>query len=269
MPELPEVETIRRDLMHDIKGKRIADVEVLAPKLIKEPSAVEFKSRLKGATFVNFFRRAKVLSLELSTGDYLVAHLRMTGQLVYAKEKDKQARVIFSLANGEYLNFNDQRLFAELRLVRDWLKLKFVQGLGPEPLGKSFTLAKFKQMLSDKKTKIKPLLMDQSFIAGIGNLYAQEILFLSGILPTRAANQITAAEAQLLYKNIQEVLEDAIRLKGSSVDNYVGGRGEQGKYHLKLKVYMRQGKACVQCKTPISKSALGGRGTCFCPKCQK
>lgn len=269
MPELPEVETIRRDLIRDVKGKKVKDVEVLNSKVIKEPSPSEFKRRIKGSSFRDFLRRAKVLAIKLSSGDYLVVHLRMTGQLVYSADKEKKARVIFDLSNGKYLSFNDQRLFAELRLVRDWQKLKFVKGLGPEPLEKSFTAGKFGDMLKNKKTKIKPLLMDQTFIAGIGNLYAQEALFQAGILPGRAANKLNDAEVKKLYTAIQKVLHDAIRYHGSSVDEYVNGRGEKGEYHLRLKVYGREGKPCSRCKSKIKKVSMGGRGTCFCPKCQK
>ncbi len=269
MPELPEVETIRLDLIRDAKGKKIKDVEILNPKVIKEPRPAEFRRRLKGRTFEDFLRRAKVLAARLSSGDYLVVHLRMTGQLIYATKKEEKARVIFVLSDGKYLNFNDQRLFAELRLVKDWQKLKFVQALGIEPLEKEFTAQKFKQMLSDKKTRIKPLLMDQTFIAGIGNLYAQEALFLAGILPTRPANKLKDQEVKKLHGAIQKVLREGIRYRGSSVDDYVNGRGERGSYHLRLKVYGREGEPCAKCKTRIKKIALGGRGTCFCPRCQK
>ncbi len=269
MPELPEVETIRRDLMRGIKGKKIKDVEILNPRVIKEPRPAQFKKRLKGATFKDFLRRAKVLAIKLSTGDYLVVHLRMTGQLIYSAKKEEKARVIFVLSSGKYLNFNDQRLFAELRLVGDWQKLKFVRGLGLEPLEKEFTVRKFKEMLGAKKTKIKPLLMDQTFIAGIGNLYVQEALFLAGILPARPSNKLKDEEIKKLHQAIQKVLREGIRHRGSSVDEYVNGRGEKGDYQLRLKVYDRKGEPCVRCKTKIKKISLGGRGTCFCPKCQK
>ena len=269
MPELPEVETIRLDLTRDVKGKRIKDVEILNPKVIKEPKPAEFKKRLKGTTFKDFLRRAKLLAIKLSTGDYLVVHLRMTGQLIYSGKRQEKARVILCLSDGKYLNFNDQRLFAELRVVNDWLKLKFVQELGPEPLEKEFTTQKFKQMLKGKKAKIKPLLLDQTFIAGIGNLYAQEALILAGILPTRGANKLKSEEIKKLHAAIQKVLREGIQYRGSSVDNYVNGRGKRGQYHLRLKVYGREDEPCARCKTKIKKINLGGRGTCFCPRCQK
>lgn len=269
MPELPEVETIRRDLTRDIKGKKIKDALILNAKVVKEPAPSEFKRRIRGAVFEDFFRRAKVLACKLSNGSYLVVHLRMTGQLVYSAEKEEKARVIFVLSNGKYLNFCDLRLFAELRLVKDWQKLKFVQELGPEPLEKAFSAQRFKKMLTGKKTRIKPLLMDQTFIAGIGNLYAQEVLFLAGISPLRPANRLKPAEIRKLHQAIQKVLRQAIEYRGSSVDNYVNGRGEQGKFHLRLKVYGREGQPCPRCKSKIRKISLGGRGTCFCPQCQK
>ncbi len=269
MPELPEVETIRRDLIKDLQGEKIRDVEILNPKVIKEPKPQEFRKRLRGAVFKDFLRRAKLLAIKLSTGDFLVVHLRMTGQLVYSGKKEPKARVIFILSNGKYLNYNDQRLFAELRLVGNWQKLKFVRELGIEPLEKGFTAEKFARMLDGKKTKIKPLLMDQTFIAGIGNLYAQEALFLSGILPARPANKLKKQEIEKLHGAIRKVLQEGIRYRGSSVDNYVNGRGNQGAYHLRLKVYGRQGRPCVRCKSTIKKVNLGGRGTCFCPRCQK
>jgi len=269
LPELPEVETIRRDLSKDIQGKKIKEVEILNPKVIKEPRPAEFKKRMKGAILQQFLRRAKVLVIGLSSGDYLVVHLRMTGQLIYSARREQKARVIFVLSNGRYLNFNDQRLFAELRLVKDWRNLQFVQNLGIEPLEKGFTVQKFKQMFSGKKTKIKPLLMDQAFIAGIGNLYAQEALFLAGILPGRPANRLKEQEIKKLHRAIQKVLREAIQYRGSSVDNYVNGRGRRGSYHLRLKLYGRQGEPCAKCKGAIRKISLGGRGTCFCPRCQK
>ncbi|MBN3039066.1 MAG: bifunctional DNA-formamidopyrimidine glycosylase/DNA-(apurinic or apyrimidinic site) lyase [Candidatus Omnitrophica bacterium] len=269
MPELPEVETIRRDLERDIRGKSIKDVEVLNPRVIKTPAPATFRKRLKGVAFKEFLRRGKVLAIRLSSGDYLAVHLRMTGQLVYSKHRDKAARAIFILSNGHFLNFNDQRLFGELHLVKDLKELKFVRNLGPEPLDEEFTVGQFREMLSKRRTKIKPLLMDQTFIGGIGNLYVQEALFLSGILPERPANRITDAETKKLYRSIRQVLRQGIRHRGSSIDNYVSGRGEKGAYHLRLRVYDRKGEECPKCKTRIEKYFLGGRGTCYCPKCQK
>jgi formamidopyrimidine-DNA glycosylase len=266
MPELPEVETIKRDLEKIIVGKKIVEVCVRHPAVIREPSVEKFKKGLEGSTVKNVLRKAKVLILELSNGKSLVIHLKMTGQLVYPGT-GKNPRVIFHLSNGKSLDFNDQRLFAELRLRDDWRTLKFIQGLGPEPF--DVTSDKFKKMLEDKRTKIKPLLMDQSFISGIGNLYASEILFRSRINPERPAKSLTDKEKETLFVRIKEVLHEAIRYGGSSIDDYVRVSGEKGNYVSQHQVYGRQGKPCLVCKTLIEKNSLGGRGTYFCPKCQR
>lgn len=265
MPELPEVETIKRDLEKIITGKNITKVCVHNPKVIREPSPEKFKRGLSGVRINNILRRAKVLILELSNGKSLVIHLKMTGQLVYPGD-GKNARAVFHLSDGKTLDFNDQRLFAELRLLDDWRKLKFIQGLGPEP--KDLTLGRFKDMLAEKKTKIKPLLMEQGFISGIGNLYAAEILFDAKINPGRRACELLDKEKEALFKSMQNILTEAIRCGGSSVDDYVRLSGEKGKYVRYHKVYGREGKPCFTCKTLIKRTVLGGRGTYFCPKCQ-
>ena len=266
MPELPEVETVRRDLEKIVVGKRITEICVHNAAVIKEPAVKTFKNRLEGRVIKNVLRRAKVLILELANGQALTVHLKMTGQLVYPGGSPK-SRVSFRLNNGRWLDFNDQRLFGELRLVDDWKKLKFIQNLGPEPFDVS--PEQFKKMLLAKKTKIKPLLMDQSFISGIGNLYAAESLFRSRIHPQRPANSLSENEIELLLNEIKSVLTEAIRYGGSSIDDYVRVSGEAGSYVRHHKVYGRQGKPCLVCKTKIQKISMAGRGTCFCPKCQK
>jgi len=266
MPELPEVETIKRDLAKTILGKKISEVCVHHPKVIREPSVAGFKKGLEGARIKNILRRAKVLILELSNGKALVVHLKMTGQLVYPGGSPK-SRVAFHLSGGKTLDFNDQRLFAELRLLEDWHSLKFIQGLGPEPA--ELNLQRFKEMLTKKKAAVKPLLLDQTFISGIGNLYAAEVLFRAKINPLRRANELSDKEKELLFKAINDILKAAIAAGGSSVDDYVRVSGKKGGYVKYLKVYGRQGKPCLTCKTTIKRIDQGGRGTYFCPKCQK
>jgi formamidopyrimidine-DNA glycosylase len=266
MPELPEVETIKRDLEKVILGKKIVRVKVIRDTVIREPSAAKFKLGLEGQTVRNILRRAKVLILELSNGKSLVIHLKMTGQLVYPGGGDK-SRVAFQLSDGKTLDFNDQRLFAELRLLDDWRSLKFIRELGPEPF--EITPEKFKAMLSVKKTKIKPLLLDQKFIAGIGNLYAAECLFRAKINPLRPASSLTVPEIKLLLAEIKSVLKEAIKSGGSSIDDYVRVSGSKGDYVRHHRVYGRQNKPCFICKTTIQRSVVGGRGTFFCPKCQR
>ncbi|MBP7215669.1 MAG: DNA-formamidopyrimidine glycosylase [Candidatus Omnitrophica bacterium] len=265
MPELPEVETLKRELSNVIVHKTITEVCVRHPLVVREPSVKQFKKGLEGATIQNVLRKAKVLILELSNGKSLTIHLKMTGQLIYPGTGEK-SRIVFHLSDGKTLDFNDQRMFAELRLLDDWRQLKFVQELGPEP----FVLSQeqFNQMLAAKKSKIKPLLMDQTFISGIGNLYAAEALFRAGIHPGRVAQTLSEKEKAALFAAINTVLKEAIRYGGSSVDEYVRLSGKPGGYVAYHRVYDRAGKPCPVCKSKILRTVLGGRGTYFCPRCQ-
>ncbi|MBL7070349.1 MAG: bifunctional DNA-formamidopyrimidine glycosylase/DNA-(apurinic or apyrimidinic site) lyase [Candidatus Omnitrophica bacterium] len=266
MPELPEVETIKRELVRAVCGKKIVEVLVYNPKVIRQPGRREFINGLRDVRIKRILRKGKLLLLELSSGKTLAIHLKMTGQLIYPGV-GRDCRAAFKFSNGRYLDFRDQRLFGDLRLVDDWRDLKFIKELGPEPSGVS--LDKFKTMIAARKTKIKPLLLDQTFISGIGNLYAAEALFRARIHPARAANSLSEKEQGLLFKEIQDTLTEAIRHKGSSVDQYVQVNGRSGSYVKYHKVYARRGKACLRCGGPIKRISLGGRGTYFCPKCQK
>jgi formamidopyrimidine-DNA glycosylase len=265
MPELPEVETIKTDLHKLIIGKKIMRVNIYNPKVIRQPSPAVFKKSLEGQTIKQLLRRGKLLILELSNGKFLTVHLKMTGQLVIPGGA-KSSRVSFNLSGGMILDFNDQRLFGELRLVDDWKKLPFIQRLGPEPF--DLTYPDFKQMILKKKTTIKPLLLDQSFISGIGNIYAAEILFHAKINPQRSAQSLTEKEKQALYRQMQRVLKSAIKHGGSSVDDYVRVSGRNGQYGRLHKVYNRQGKPCLVCAKPVERISQGGRGTYFCSHCQ-
>ncbi|HCJ66076.1 MAG TPA: DNA-formamidopyrimidine glycosylase, partial [Elusimicrobia bacterium] len=198
----------------------------------------------------------------------LVFHLKLTGQLIYGTP-DKKSRIIFCFDNGKCLNFLDQRRFAELRLTNEWNKEKGIIDMGPEPFDKSFNLEKFRCMLGSKKTKIKPLLMDQNFLAGVGNIYAQEVLFRVGIHPERPVNKLRTQEVENLYSAIKGVLLEAIKYRGSSVDAYVDTQGKKGGMEQRLKVYGRAGQSCQNCGTLLKEMKLAGRGTTYCPKCQK
>jgi len=266
MPELPEVETIKTDLQKIILGKKIIQVTIYNPKVIREPSPAIFKKSLEGLSIKRILRRGKLLVLGLSNGKFLTMHLKMTGQVVIPGG-GKSSRVAFVLNGGMILDFNDQRLFGELRLVQDWKKLKFVQRLGPEPL--DLTFADFKAMLLKRKTAIKPLLLDQTFIAGIGNIYASEILFRAKINPHRPARSLAKKEQLVLYQEMQKVLKSAIKHGGSSVDDYVRVSGKNGDYARFHRVYGREGKPCFVCSSPVERITQGGRGTYFCAKCQK
>lgn len=266
MPELPEVETIKRQLQKSIIGKKIVDVIVHKSQVIKEPFLALFKKNIKGSRIKNIIRKAKVLVIELSNGKSLVVHLRMTGQLVYPGS-GQQSRATFKLSNRKFLDYNDKRMLGEIRLLNDWRDLKFIKQLGPEPF--DLTKDEFSKMVSQKKTKIKALLMDQTFIGGMGNIYAAEALFKAKIHPLRPACSLTPKEKYTLFANIKHILDEAIKYKGSSVDQYVTASGEKGSYASHHKVYDREGEACLICKTAIKKINIGGRGTCFCGRCQK
>ena len=266
MPELPEVETIKTDLQKVILGKKITRVCIYNPKVIRQPTPAAFKKSLQGQRIKNILRRGKLLIFELSNGLALTIHLKLTGQLIYPGGS-KNSRLALHFSKNKVLDFNDQRLFGELRLVRDWRKLKFVQGLGPEPF--DLTSTDFKDMLLKRKTKIKPLLLDQSFICGIGNIYAAEILFRAKIDPQRTAQSLTCGEKQELYKQIKSVLASAIKHGGSSVDDYVRVSGKNGNYQRYHQVYGRADEPCFVCKNPIKRITQGGRGTYFCAKCQR
>ncbi len=266
MPELPEVETIKRELEKAVLGKKIIEASVYEPKIIRQPQVEKFKREIKGVTIKNVLRRAKVLILELSNDKSLVIHLKMTGQLIYPGDA-KKSRVSFKLSDNNWLDFNDRRLFAELRLLDDWRSLKFIKNLGPEPF--DLTVDRFKEMLASKKIRIKPLLMDQAFISGIGNLYAVEALFRAKVHPERPALSLSDKEKETLLKEIKDTLNEAIKYKGSSVDQYRQLSGEPGDYAKYHKVYGRENKPCLVCKTPIKRTSLAGRGTYFCPSCQR
>ena len=265
MPELPEVETIKRELESALIGKKIVDVLLNDSRIIRGISPGVLKHGVKGAVIRTIIRKAKSLILELSNGRALFIHLKMTGQLVYPG-MGKNSKVSFIFSGGDILDFNDQRLFAELRLLKDWHSFTFIQKLGCEPLEVSFP--EFKKLITGKKTKIKPLLMDQACIAGIGNLYAAEILFRARIHPERRACSLSDGEIKTLFNEIGSVLRKAIACGGSSVDTYVRLSGKRGEYIRYHKVYGREGLPCCVCKTPVTRNTVGGRGTYFCRTCQ-
>ena len=265
MPELPEVETVRRDLSGAVTGKTIIAVKVMRPQVIRQPGPRQFAAGVRGAAIRAVLRQGKLLILELSTGQALTVHLKMTGQLVYPGTAAK-SRVSFRFSDGTWLDFNDQRVFGELRLLDNWRELALVKNFGPEPL--TLSEKELSARLASKKTRIKPLLLDQSFIAGIGNLYAAEILFAAGISPQRPANSLSMKEISRLHAAMGAVLRRAIKYGGSSIDDYVRVSGKPGTFVRYHKVYGRAGKACPACKTTVKRINVGGRGTYFCPRCQ-
>lgn len=267
MPELPEVETIRRQLSKGVLHQRIKEVVVKDDRVIKGVSAACFKDKVENKTIRDIIRRGKILILALADNLYLTIHLRISGWLILSKQYEKFCRVGWVLNSGDILNFCDARVLAEIKLIDDWKSLPIIKNMGPEPL--EVSLPAFIKLFERKTTKIKPLLMDQNFLAGVGNMYAQEAVFCAGVSPERRADKIDKEEIEKIYTCLITILKKAIALQGSSVDTYRQLDGKEGRYTSLLKVYQRRKKPCFRCKTPIERKSIGGRGTYYCPHCQK
>ena len=273
MPELPEVETVKRGLSDLVVGLTIESVEIRLPTLPRGQTPGEFIKILTGAKIMGVKRRAKMLVLSTSKGD-LVVHLKMSGRFIYCQKdciEEKHTRAILYLDNGYQLRFADMRKFGFFRLVEGnaFEVAPELQGLGPEPL--TMSLDDFKTMLESKRKSVRPIkliLMDQKFIAGIGNIYADEILFDAKVLPTRPTGSLTEKEIQSLLNSIKKELKEAIINGGTSFDLFVDSGGSKGSHQDKLKVYQRGSDECYICNAPIKKIKLGGRGTHFCSQCQ-
>jgi formamidopyrimidine-DNA glycosylase len=273
MPELPEVETIRRDLLRTIKGLSFQNVRIVDRRVVRAIASSVFVKRLTGRSILDVQRRGKALLLQLG-GLWLVVQPMMTGQLVAIPpgrdfQLTKDAKVIFTLSKGWRLIYNDQRLFGRLHLVKDPFDLAYVRELGPEPLDAAFISDQFSRRLENRKTAIKTLLLNSKFIAGIGNIYAAEALFLAGIDPRRKAQRLKSAEVKRLHQAIRDVLSQAVELRGTSIRNYRDGQGEEGKYRQLIQVYGREGEPCRVCREPVRRIVQAQRSTFFCRKCQK
>lgn len=287
MPELPEVETVRRGLFELLIGRKVKAVEHTAPKSFPNaPNDVE--QFLIGAKITNVRRRAKVLLIDLSTKYTLVIHLKMTGQMVFRGEAvfgaghpndsligelpDRSTRVVFTFTDGSHLYFNDQRKFGWVRLLPslEVPNIDFMKKVGPEPLENDFTAAEFAARFKRRaKTSIKAALLDQTVVAGVGNIYADESLWKAKIHPLRLVNTITSVEFKKLYTELRAVMNLAIEKGGSTDKNYVNAEGKRGSYMDFARVFRREGKPCPRCSTVIVKFKAAGRGTHICPQCQK
>lgn len=273
MPELPEVETVRRTLNQLVAGKKIERVTVNLARIIQRPDDIEqFAFRLAGHTIVSVERRGKFLRILLD-GLVLVSHLRMEGRYgVYAKDDpvEKHTHVIFHFEDGTELRYKDVRQFGTMHLFEpgEELLLPPLAKLGLEPLDESFTIDKFKAVISTKKSKIKSVLLNQAYVVGIGNIYVDESLFKAGIHPETVASALTDAQLEKLYVSIIQTLAESVEAGGSSIKSYVNGQGEMGMFQHQLQVYGNQAKPCPVCSTIIEKTVVGGRGTHYCPKCQ-
>lgn len=291
MPELPEVETTVRGLNRAFKGlsARFVGVWTDSKKLIKKPTDFEsFKKNIKNKKIQNVWRRGKNIIFELSNGYSLLVHQKLTGHLLIGRWNlesgiwkpvkkgpledlvNRYIHVIFWLDNDLMLALSDLRKFAKAELWRteELLSSKEFKNLGPEPLEKDFTFEKFKEILHKKKSKIKQVLMDQTVIAGIGNIYSDEALWRAKIHPFTEISRINEEGFKNLYKAIQEVLETAIKLRGESISDYRDPEGKRGNFDEERKVYRRKGEKCFRCGAIIKRLKIGGRSTHFCPNCQ-
>ncbi|GBE57746.1 formamidopyrimidine-DNA glycosylase [bacterium BMS3Abin01] len=274
MPELPEVETIRRQLDPLVRDRIIGRVEIPDPTVAAPWSAARFRRAISGKRIQRLTRRGKYLRFELADGETLVIHLRMTGRLTHLErrpggDRRRHLRLLLHLDDGTFIAFHDTRRLGKAFIIPAGDSRAYWQKLGPEPLGRSFTPARLAKMTAGRDRQIKTLLMDQSFIAGIGNIYADEALFDAGIDPRRPAGKLTQPEITRLHSSIRKTLKKAIRLEGSSIDSYVNARGEKGGFQETFQVHRRQGEPCPRCGHTIEKIRVGGRGTYFCPYCQK
>lgn len=290
MPELPEVENIVRDLNKFVLGRKIEDVWCDWQKHVKRPGSFPaFSKAIKGKNIKKVWRRAKNIIIELSDDKILLIHQKMTGHLLYGKWRKQGKKwialikgpilddpmnrflhLIFWLDNGKQLALSDLRKFAKVEL---WDKKEFLgsgefKSWGPEPLEKNFTFEKFKKALS-VRGKIKQILMNPQIIAGIGNIYADEILWEAKVHPLFQVDRLSVSQLKAIYKAIRKILRKAIKLGGTSTSDFRELSGEKGLFGSEIKVYRREKKKCYRCGSIIKRIKIGGRGTCFCPQCQK
>jgi formamidopyrimidine-DNA glycosylase len=282
MPELPEVETIVRGLRASLVGCSIAGVEVhwernivfterRFDKDIAVPDPAAFVQRLKGQTVADVGRRGKWIVIALSSGDTLLVHLRMTGQLLLDSgddSDDRYTRVLFLLDDGRQLRFSDMRKFGRIVLTAN--PDDVLGDLGPEPLADDFTAARLGELLARRRGRIKPLLLDQRFLAGLGNIYASEALWRAFVHPLRRANSLSPAEVRRLHGAIRSVLRAAIAEGGTTLTDaaYQQADGQPGEFARRLAVYGRKGEPCPRCGAEIERIKVGQRSTYLCPRCQ-
>ena len=302
MPELPEVQTIVNDLNKKVAGCRIIGAWFDWPKMLKDPldqqrnkiahkHAAVFEKTIKGKKILSVRRRAKNILVSLSGDLMMLIHLKMTGHLLVGRWKVEKKKVIplepkeivedpynqyihliFYLDNGKMLAFSDLRKFGKIILgtkeqIENLLEIK---KLGPEPLDKSFTIEKFKEALRQARgKKIKQVLMDQEVIAGIGNIYSDDILWTAKIHPFKPGNKLSDKETKDIYTAIKQILTKALKLRGTSISDYRDTAGKEGEYTEERLVYQREDEPCLRCKTKIKRLKVGGRSAHFCPKCQK
>ena len=286
MPELPEVETIKRELEKSLKNKVISEIEISWWKTVAPSKPKDFKKIIEGKKILGLERRAKMLIIHLSKKINLLIHLKMTGQLIFVPKSGKiisgghptadvqtpgrHTRLIFNFKDNSKLYFNDLRKFGWIRILDKRLETFLKAELGLEPLSSNFTLVNFEKILKKYPNRtVKQTLLDQKLIAGIGNIYTDESAHLSGILPMRRIKSLTKKDIAILHENIIGVLKLSIQKKGTSSKNYLRSNGEPGGFVPHLMVYGRKDEKCKKCGSLIKKTKHAGRGTHYCPICQK
>ncbi len=278
MPELPEVEVVRRDLEREIVGLRIKEVEVDGMRSVRRHhNRKQFISRLEGKKFTGVDRRGKYLLCRLDDGDVLVVHLGMSGQLLRCKSsretRAKHTHVVITFHQGGQLRFVDPRTFGEMfvtELAGVEQQVTELAHLGIDPLARAMSWEHFGYLMSQRHAKLKSLLMDQKFLAGIGNIYSDEILWGAGLRWDRGSDTLTAQEVRRLYRSMMETLQDAVKHRGSSLADaqYVDLYGKPGEFQHHHNVYDRAGLSCPRCRHTIVRMRVGGRSTFFCEACQ-
>jgi len=291
MPELPEVETIKNDLVEKIIGKKIISVFPLWKEIVKDIPFSAFAKQVEGREITAVERRAKNLIIKLSGDLNLLIHLKMTGHIIITSDKDEVSsdgkweesdnkllltdrmnqfiRIIFYLSGGTMMAMSDLRKFAYIKLVDDKELNEFLVQYGPEPFSEEFTPTKLAEIFSAKKTAIKKVLMDQKMIAGIGNIYADEILWASRVHPLSPANKLPRKDVEAIYENTKKILSESLKRRGTSTSDFRDTSGAPGTFGDFRNVYRRTDLPCPVCGGPIARISLGGRGTHFCPKCQR
>ncbi|MDR1701866.1 MAG: DNA-formamidopyrimidine glycosylase [Sporomusaceae bacterium] len=275
MPEMPEVETIRRTLSPKVTGRRIENIEISLSRLIKYPEPAAFQALLLKKTITGLERRGKYLIFQLDSGLIMVVHLRMTGQLYYQqgpnRERKAHTHLTITFEDGAQLLYSDVRTFGAFYLLppTETARISGLALLGPEPLAPDFTLTYLKETILSRKGKIKSLILNQNLIGGLGNIYADEALFLAGLDPEREGRGLTAAETNLLYNAINKVIQDGIDHGGTTFRDYIDGEGNKGSHQNYLNVYGRYQEPCPNCQTPLSRKKVAGRSSHYCAHCQK
>lgn len=272
MPELPEVETVLRILEQQLQDHKIVDIEVPYPKLLHQVAVADFKAKLIGKTWQSFDRRGKYLCFRIDD-QQLYCHLRMEGKFYFYDKTEsferKHVHLIFYLDDGRLLCYHDTRKFGRFYLYEQNEIPECLADLGYEPWDQNLDAKRFYQMLHQRKVALKDFLLDQRYVTGIGNIYANEACFAAKLYPYMLTNTITRKDSEELLKQIRRILENAIASGGTSIRTYTASLGVTGRFQLHLYVYQRAGKPCLVCQSPIVKQMFKGRGTFYCKTCQR